>query len=72
MISPSAPELRPANKGFLAVSASFYRPFSCCITLQAGTREIKGLQTPTNHYPQHGRNMPVRFPFMGWKIQKGK
>jgi hypothetical protein len=29
-ISPSAPALRPANKGFLAVSTSFFSQIPCC------------------------------------------
>src|SRR5258708_7748150 len=62
-ISPSAPALKRANKGFLAVSPSFYMPVSCCKALRADTKEISGLQSPSNHSTQHGRNIPVRFPF---------
>ena len=38
-------------------------PVTCCKTLRADTREIKGLQTRTDHSPQHGRNTAVRYPF---------
>src|SRR6202011_841220 len=68
-ISPSAPAHNPEIKGLLTVSASFYRLFSCCRALRAGTREIKGLQTPTNHSMQHGRNTAVHSPFaFCWRV----
>jgi hypothetical protein len=58
----------PATKGFLVVSASFFRPVSRCKTLTARLSEINSLQTNTNHSTQHGGNTAVHFPF----AKKGK
>ena len=51
-----SPTKTPANRGFLAVSASFYRSFSCCKTLRADTREINDLPISPKHSTQHESN----------------
>ena len=51
-----SPTKTPANKGFLAVSASFWRSFSCCKTLRADTREINDLPISPKHSTQHESN----------------
>jgi hypothetical protein len=47
----------PITKGFLVVSASFYRLIPCGQTSKAGTREIAVLPTPPNLSAQHRRNI---------------
>src|SRR5258708_8346294 len=53
-ISPSAPRLRPANRGLLAVSAFILLAFSCCKALQPHPNEISGLPKVTIYSAQHG------------------
>jgi hypothetical protein len=58
-ISPSAPKVRPDNKGYLVVLVSFRWPFSCCWSLLSTSNKINGLPIATNHSVQHGRNMAL-------------
>jgi hypothetical protein len=51
------------NKTLFARFGFVLSPFLCCKTMRADTKEINGLETPTNHSAQHGRNITVHFPF---------
>lgn len=62
-VSRGAPAVRPANKGFVTVLASFYRRNPCCNTLLTVPNEFNDLQGLTNHSVQHGGNTAVRFSF---------
>jgi hypothetical protein len=46
------------TKGFLAVSASFFRSIPCCVRLRDGFNDFNQLPTVTNRSTQHGRNTP--------------
>src|SRR6202521_5116649 len=67
-ISPSAPALRPAIEGFLAVSAFVLSAVSCCKALQASSSEFNELPDAAIHSMQHGRNTTSLSSFSPFEV----